>query len=230
MLFSIFGAAQMVVRPAIGLTTQRFGRERPLIAMMSLAAVAMMVTPFLNRLGTLAIAATMTGFALGFTQPVTMSMMAGSVDAGSRGLALGLRMTVNRLAELISPILFGVLVSVSGLGSAFFLSALGLGFGIVITIRGGLGGAEAALRRIELPKAERPKAAPPRGAGDAPRSAAAISAAPISATEPVAAAPPAAGERIGTGSPSLPSEPAAARPAPASPLTPDRGSRPDLLR
>jgi MFS family permease len=238
LLFSIFGAAQMIVRPAIGLTTQRFGRERPLIAMMSLAAVAMMVTPFLNRLATLAIAATMTGFALGFTQPVTMSMMAGSVDAGTRGLALGLRMTVNRLAELISPILFGALVSVSGLGSAFFLSALGLGFGIVITIRGGLGGAEAALRRIELPKAERPKAArpkgapsgtapqmaePPRGAGDAPKSAAPISAATV-------AAPPASGGRTGTGSPNPPSAPAAARPAPASPLTPDRGSRPDPLR
>jgi MFS family permease len=232
LIFSLFGAAQMVVRPAIGLTTRRFGRERPLIGMMSLAAVAMMATPFLHSLGTLAIAAAMTGLALGFTQPVTMSMMAGNVDAHLRGLALGLRMTVNRLAELVSPILFGALVGLSGLGSAFFLSALGFGLGILVTVRGGLGGAEAELRRIERPLAERPLAEPPsveRPERERPgieRQTTEQSGA--GGTWPIAA--PAVESRTGTGFPALPSEPAVALPAPASPLTPDHGSRPDPPR
>lgn len=226
-LFSLFGAAQMIVRPVIGLTTRRFGREGPLLAMMSLAAVAMLATPFLHRFGTLAIAATMTGIALGFTQPVTMSMMAGNVDANTRGLALGLRMTMNRLAELVSPLLFGALVSASGLGSAFFVSAIGFGLGILITARGGLGGAEAALRRIERPRdaAERQK-----GVGERPKT---VAERPKAVAEPRrrasdAPAPPV--DRSGTASPGLPSEPAAARRSTASPLTPDRGSQPDLLR
>jgi MFS family permease len=172
-MFSIFGAAQMVVRPVIGLTTRRFGRERPLIAMMALAAVAMVATPFLHRFATLALSAAMTGLALGFTQPVTMSMMAGNVDANTRGLALGLRMTVNRLAELVSPMLFGALVGASSLGSAFLLSAVGFGFGILITARGGLGGAEAELRRIERPQnpGERPQNSGerPQNSGERPQ-------------------------------------------------------------
>ncbi len=167
-MFSIFGAAQMIVRPVIGLTTRRFGRERPLLTMMALAALAMMATPFLHRFGTLAVSAAMTGLALGFTQPVTMSMMAGNVDANTRGLALGLRMTVNRLAELVSPMMFGALVGTSGLGSAFLLSAVGFGFGILITARGGLGGAEAELRRIERPQSPGER---PQSPGERPQSA-----------------------------------------------------------
>jgi sugar phosphate permease len=61
-----------------------------------------------------------------------MSLMAGSVAPRERGLALSLRMTSNRFGEVVSPLMFGALVTQLGLSSAFFLSAAALAVGIWI--------------------------------------------------------------------------------------------------
>lgn len=135
MIFSILGAGSMVVRPMVGVVAARWGTQRVLMASVAAATVAIGVTPFLIHFWPLAVAATATGMAWGFTQPLTMSLVAGSVAPGDRGLALSLRMTSNRLAELISPIVFGGLVAMAGLGSAFFLSAGVLSVGLWVVAR-----------------------------------------------------------------------------------------------
>lgn len=130
MIFSILGAGSMIVRPLVGTVAARYGTQRVLMTSVAAATVAIGVTPFLRQFWPLAVAATATGMAWGFTQPLTMSLIAGSVAPEDRGLALSLRMTSNRLAEVISPIVFGALVAGAGLGSAFFLSAGVLGAGL----------------------------------------------------------------------------------------------------
>ncbi|MGH2404769.1 MAG: MFS transporter [bacterium] len=149
LIFSFLGAGSMVVRPLVGVAAVRFGRKRVLLGAVLMATAAIATIPLLNRFWPLALAAAVTGMAWGFTQPLTMSLAAGSVGPHERGLALSLRMTSNRLAEVASPILFGTLVAWAGLGSAFFLSAVALAVGVWIIARGAfdVSGAEVAVPR-----------------------------------------------------------------------------------
>jgi MFS family permease len=136
LVFACLGAGSLVVRPLVGLAAARFGRRRVLLRAVMVATVAIGLIPFMTRIAPLALAAVVTGMAWGFTQPLTMSLMASGVARGERGLALSLRMTSNRLAEVISPILFATLVAAAGLRSAFFFSAAALAVGVWIIGRG----------------------------------------------------------------------------------------------
>ncbi len=155
LVFSCLGAGSLVVRPLVGAAASRFGRKRLLLRAVMVATVAIGVIPFLTRFAPLAVAAVITGMAWGFTQPLTMSLVAGSVGPTERGLALSVRMTSNRLAEVTSPILFATLVAVSGLRSAFFLSAAALAVGVWIIGRGAVDAPERAEGQTDT-------AAPPR--------------------------------------------------------------------
>ncbi len=132
LIFSCMGAGSVVVRPLTGTLSTRLGRGRVLLGAVATAAAALGVTPFLRTFWLLAAAATTAGMAWGLTQPLTMSLMAGSVAPRERGLALSLRMTSNRFGEVVSPLMFGALVTQLGLSSAFFLSAAALAVGIWI--------------------------------------------------------------------------------------------------
>jgi len=155
LVFSCLGAGSLVVRPLVGAAASRFGRKRVLLRAVMVATVAIGVIPFLTRFAPLAVAALITGMAWGFTQPLTMSLVAGSVGRSERGLALSVRMTSNRLAEVTSPILFATLVAVAGLRSAFFLSAVALAAGVWIIGRGAVDAPERAEGQTDT-------AAPPR--------------------------------------------------------------------
>jgi MFS family permease len=154
-IFSILGAGSMVVRPLVGTVAARYGIQRVLMGAVAVATLAIGVTPLLRQFWPLALAALSTGMAWGFTQPLTMSLIAGSVAPAERGLALSLRMTSNRLAEVVSPIVFGGLIAVAGLGSAFFLSAGVLAAGLLIIAR-----FAAALPSIAAPAAHSGTEAP----------------------------------------------------------------------
>ncbi len=136
LIFSFLGAGSMVVRPLVGAAAARFGRKRVLLGAVLMATAAIASVPLLQSFWPLAVAAAATGMAFGFTQPLTMSLAAGTVQSFERGLALSLRMTSNRLAETCSPIIFGALVAWAGLGSAFFLSAAALAVGTWLIGRG----------------------------------------------------------------------------------------------
>ncbi len=164
LIFSFLGAGSMIVRPLVGVAAGHYGRRQVLLGAVALAALAIGATSFLDRFWPLALAAAATGMAWGFTQPLTMSLMAGSVGRHERGLALSLRMTSNRLAEVISPLVFGTLVALAGLRSAFLLSAAALGVGIWIIGRGAFGAAE-----IVADQTDTAAPPPPLPAGAAPR-------------------------------------------------------------
>jgi MFS family permease len=138
LIYSFLGGSSMVVRPLIGTIAERLGKRNILMLALALATFGIGVTPLLHTIWPLAIAVSTTGVAFGFTQPLTMSMMAGSVNPRERGLALSLRMTSNRFAEVVSPVLFGAAVALAGLGSAFYLSAAVLAAGIWAISRGAI--------------------------------------------------------------------------------------------
>lgn len=132
LIFSFMGAGSMVIRPLLGWLAARFGRRTVLLGAVALGATAIGCIPLLEHFGPLAAVALAGGIAWGITQPLTMSLMAGAVELRERGLALSLRISSNRLGEVVSPIVFGVLVTWTGIGGAFVTAAAALAVSLAV--------------------------------------------------------------------------------------------------
>jgi MFS family permease len=76
-----------------------------------------------------------TGFMLGIGAPLTMSWVAGSAPPGSRGTVLGLRMTGNRVSQMLIPVAAGMLAAAVGPISVFALAGFALAWGAMTVNR-----------------------------------------------------------------------------------------------
>jgi MFS family permease len=119
MVLSVMGVASLVVRIPLPAVQRRTGALPALFASMWLALVPMTLVPFVDGFAAWLVLGTLTGLGLGINPPVTVELMARHTDATQRGLAMGLRLTANRVAQVVQPVVFGGLVTVTGFPSAF---------------------------------------------------------------------------------------------------------------
>lgn len=131
-LLSIMGVAMLAIRMVLPAMLARWSRGGVLLAGMWAEVVAMAATPVLGTWGLLVVAAAVFGAGHGLNPPITVEMMAVHTEPGERGLAMGVRVTANRLAQVLQPALFGALSVTMGLAAAFPASGLALA-GIVWT-------------------------------------------------------------------------------------------------
>ncbi len=111
----------MVVRSSLSHGVEWLGYSRLLLGATTLLAVALGMIPLLRQFWPLIFVSGLMGASLGFTQPVTMSLMVESVNAEFWGVAFGIRQGVQRIGTILSPIVFGLVTTASGVESAFFL-------------------------------------------------------------------------------------------------------------
>lgn len=125
MLISLKSLASMVIRPFMPLVIRLFhGRANTLSAMMLLIATSIGLTGFVSSQPLLVVLAIVFGFGFGISQPVSMVAVIEDVRAGNRGFVLGLRLTGNRVAQLIGPLLLGIVAEPLGFGPAFLVGAV----------------------------------------------------------------------------------------------------------
>jgi MFS family permease len=98
--------------------------------------VTLGIAPLLRHVWSFILASGLMGASLGFTQPLTMSLMVESVGAELWGVAFGMRQGVQRIASIVSPILFGLVTTASGVEAAFFLGSAALLGAVPIIARG----------------------------------------------------------------------------------------------
>jgi MFS family permease len=85
-----------------------------------LAVFSICLTPLVAHAMTLLIAATiLRGFSQGINQPLIFSILSRSVGPGRQGAAVGLRNTVNRLANIIIPTIMGFAAEIWGIAASF---------------------------------------------------------------------------------------------------------------
>lgn len=137
LLFTIHGMAAILIRFGIGRLVHRFGHFRLLAAGMILATSALALIPLLPLLWAQAVFAAILGAAVGFTQPLTIALTASAAPAQDRGLALGMRMTANRLGGVVSPLALGLTAGAFGLASVFYAAALSTLAGALVAVRAG---------------------------------------------------------------------------------------------
>jgi MFS family permease len=98
---------------------RRIGDVRLLNASVVAAIVAVTVTPFFASFAPLMATSAFRGWSQGIGQPLMISIPSRAVPPGSQGLAVGLRMSLNRMVQTLLPPLMGVVVGLIGLEASF---------------------------------------------------------------------------------------------------------------
>jgi predicted MFS family arabinose efflux permease len=115
MVMSSYAVAAFIVRMGMHRATRRLGEVGVLTASLFIAGLTYLLVPLVSQAALLAMVAFMLGIGLGCAQPLTIILTYNHAPAGRSGEALGMRLTVNKLTQIVVPLVFG------GIGSAFGL-------------------------------------------------------------------------------------------------------------
>ncbi len=114
---------------------RRFTEEGVLTGSLALAALCYFAFPLFREPLVLGLFAFVMGLGLGCGQPLTITLSYNYSPPGRAGEALGLRLTVNKLTQILVPIAFGSLGAWFGLYPVFWSSAAMLAGGSLINAR-----------------------------------------------------------------------------------------------
>ncbi len=134
-LLSLRAFASLVSRLFMTQLISLLGRERLLALSMVIAGLSLALLPILTApilLGSLMVAA---GLGLGLGQPMTIAWVANRSPRQERGLALGVRLTGNRLALLVVPTLMGAIAGAAGIAAIWIVLAVSLLSGSAVALR-----------------------------------------------------------------------------------------------
>jgi len=132
-LLATFAAASFVVRFFLPSVIARFGEERVLGVSFYVSATGFGLVPFFESVPVLAAVTFVFGLGMGCGQPITTMLIFGRTARGRSGEILGLRQSVNNAVRVGGPAAFGAVASAFGLPSVFWLSALMMGGGALLS-------------------------------------------------------------------------------------------------
>jgi MFS family permease len=135
MLLTVRAVASMTSRFFLGRLVGWMGRARLLTTSIAIAALGMALVPVPMPSWLLVALVAAMGLGLGAGQPLTMSWLAEATPAGLRGRAMSLRLTGNRLGQVIVPSVAGLLALSAGSAGVLWLTAASLA-AVGVTARG----------------------------------------------------------------------------------------------
>jgi MFS family permease len=131
-LLSLGALAAVLVRVVLPRVTGLFGgAARALVVCMATVAVAVGALGVVETLAPLALLTLLAGLGTGLGLPLSIATVASHVAPERRGLAFGLRLTVNRSAQLVAPLVVGGLVGAAGFAVGFAVAGALLGLAAV---------------------------------------------------------------------------------------------------
>lgn len=135
LLLSVRAAASALSRIGMVRLIRRFGRRQVFVASLAMPAVALLVLPVASAIPVLYILMAVAGFGLGLGQPLSVSWVASAAPIAFRGLALGVRLTGNRLGQVVLPVAFGAFGGATSVTAIFVAlgAMLGGSSGVVLT-------------------------------------------------------------------------------------------------
>ena len=119
LLLSVRAGAGFLSRLALGRMVRRWGRHLILLVSMTLSSLALLGIAFSAMVPSLAILLFVVGYGLGIGNPLTLAWLAVETPRSERATAIALRVTGNRMAQILLPLSFGVLGALVGPGSIF---------------------------------------------------------------------------------------------------------------
>jgi MFS family permease len=134
MVMSSYAVAAFIVRLGMHRATRKLGELGVLTASLLIAGATYMLVPLVTQAPLLALVAFGLGIGLGCAQPLTILLTYNHAPPGRSGEALGLRLTVNKLTQIVVPLAFGALGSAFGLLPVFWANGAFLLAGGVVSL------------------------------------------------------------------------------------------------
>ena len=122
-----------MVRLAMPRLIARLGEERLLEYSFYLGAASFMLVPLCRNSLVLGLISFTFGLGMGCGQPLTLMLMFSRSPEGRSGETLGVRLTANNIMRVIGPAFFGSIGSMFGLFPVFWISAIMMGSGGVLS-------------------------------------------------------------------------------------------------
>jgi MFS family permease len=135
-VLSVVGIAAFAVRIGMTALVRRTGEAALLAWSLFLGALAFMVFPLFKNVAVLTVFAFLLGLSLGCGQPLSTILIYASSPKDRTGEALGLRLAINNMTQVLIPLVAGSIGSVFGLGPVFWVNAMMLAGGGVLVRRG----------------------------------------------------------------------------------------------
>ncbi|MFC5650472.1 MFS transporter [Paenibacillus solisilvae] len=140
-IISIRGFASMLSRYGLGWFMRLASMERILIIAGIIASIGVVLTPLAGlHMAWIIIVVMIIGGAVGINQPVSIMIMVDDDQGPNRGKLMGMRLIMNRISQILSPAIFGILGQTLGLSIAFyagggFLVAAMFGFSLFTSLK-----------------------------------------------------------------------------------------------
>lgn len=122
-------AAAFVVRAALPRLIARYKEERLLAYTFFVGAASLLLIPVFHNAVILGLISFIFGLGMGAGQPIIIMLMFSSSAEGRSGETMGLKVMVNQFTKLVSPMIFGSIATAFGLPPIFWINALMLGIG-----------------------------------------------------------------------------------------------------
>ncbi len=123
-IVSVRSLAAIAVRPAMMWFVRVLGgRRAAFLASLVVSAVALATFSFADGLSVWVIGSVAMGMAVGVGHPLTMVAVIDGVATNRQGSVLGMRITVNRLAQVTGPLLLGIIGERFGYPATFLAAA-----------------------------------------------------------------------------------------------------------
>ena len=135
MILATFSAATVVIRVFLPWMAKRYDEIRILTAAIFVASIAYFLLPFFHNAWMLAAISFLLGLGLGTGQPLSMNLIYNLAPPGRTSEAAGIRVTVNNMAHVTIPVVFGVIGSALGFTAVFISNAVVLFAGAVVNHR-----------------------------------------------------------------------------------------------
>jgi predicted MFS family arabinose efflux permease len=124
MVMSTYAIAAFIVRMGMHRASRRIGEVGVLTASLFIAGATYMLVPLVAQAPLLAVVAFLLGIGLGCAQPLTILLTYNHAPPGRSGEALGMRLTVNKLTQILVPLTFGAIGSAFGLLPVFWANGV----------------------------------------------------------------------------------------------------------
>ena len=122
-LLAARAASSMAARLGIGSIAARVGRLRLITLSAAASGVAFAGIALSSDVALLLALSLVAGFALGFGQPLSMTLVAQLVPPYARATALSVRISGNRIGQIAAPAAAGLVAGAAGPAAAFWLLA-----------------------------------------------------------------------------------------------------------
>lgn len=132
-ILASLAVASFIARLFIARLVKQFTAEMLLTWVFLASAVGFLLVPFFSNVTILLLIAFWFGLGMGMGVPLTVIVMFARSTEGRSGQTLGLRLTANNFVRVTGPIVFGIVASALGLAPVFWINAVMMAGGSLLS-------------------------------------------------------------------------------------------------